>query len=235
MLARLTAAFIVIFWIAMMGLLIRNEYFPENSRLREIPPAHVLKMVFVHEQPTLLQIHSDKQLIGQLTLTPSTIDETGDRRVDFAGNVRVRLANGRKPRLAWDGRWIMGRTFKTKHLTFGITMQDFTGNQVDGERRVEVEMSPAENRAHVVLKSASGIDDERDYSMDQNGARNFFRDLGIDPMMMAALTAQKSTMMTDIHARQSSLKIHGERVETYLVSIEQAGQTMADFAVNQIG
>ncbi len=234
MLARLAAAFIIIFWIAMMGLLVRNEFGPENSALNRIPPAHVLKVFFLRNTPSLLQIYSDRRLVGQVSITPRTDPRTMIRTVEFDGRMSVRLANGTRPGLTGAGVWTMDRGFQTRHLRLGLGMQDPLAGGAETERRADVEIDPVANRAHVVLQ-AQGEIDTRDYTLDENGARDFFRDLGVDPTMMAALTAQKSTLTTEVHARLSSIKIRDERVETYLVTIEQAGQTLAEIYVNQAG
>jgi hypothetical protein len=50
MLNRLFSAAIVIFWCVMTFLLIKNEVAPEGSNVSEVPIAHVLKLIYLHEQ-----------------------------------------------------------------------------------------------------------------------------------------------------------------------------------------
>src|SRR5262245_7266621 len=64
MIYRTAAALIVVFWLVMTTLLIRNEVNPEDSRLREVPVTHVLKLLYLHEQPSHLRIYAGGTPIG---------------------------------------------------------------------------------------------------------------------------------------------------------------------------
>ena len=69
---RTVAIFIVLFWLTMTGLLVHQQVRPGDSALREVPPAHVVKLLFMHHQPSNLNIYSDKLRLGQLVIEPET-------------------------------------------------------------------------------------------------------------------------------------------------------------------
>ena len=227
MLHRVASLLIIVFWLTMTALLVRNEFAPEGSRMREVPIGHVLKLLFIHEQTSRLNITSDAQPIGQFNLHPH-IDPTTEMRVlNLDGMLHVRLGAGARQRVQWDGAVIYDRAFAFRHLDFGFTL--FYPTQL----KVQIEVQPEANRAHVALSGATGLIDERDYTLDQAGAHELLAQMGVDPALLASFGA--TAVAPTFRARQSSLLLHGERVDTYLVTIEQGGQVLADIHVSQLG
>jgi hypothetical protein len=106
--------------------------------------------------------------------------------------------------------------------------------------KTEVTIEPAKNRAHVALHSQGQapprewyLIEEHDYTLDQAGARELFAQTGLDP---ALLTTNRAPQITPkVRARSSSMLFHGDRLETYLLTIEQGGQTLAEMHVSQLG
>jgi hypothetical protein len=73
-----------------------------------------------------------------------------------------------------------------------------------------------------------------EYALDEKGARDWLREQGIDPSFIMNLQSVHSTPPV-VKALQSSLELHGENIETWLVSVEQGGQTMLEAHVSQLG
>ena len=80
MIYRTVAALIVFFWILMTTLLIRNEVNPEDSRVREVPLTHVLKLLYLHEQASDLRIYAGGTAIGHLRVHPHRHRREGEGR-----------------------------------------------------------------------------------------------------------------------------------------------------------
>ncbi|WP_184212416.1 hypothetical protein [Prosthecobacter dejongeii] len=71
MLWRILSAIIVLFWAAMMGLLIRDTYFPDQSRFAVVPPSFVFDL-FLAEAAAFnntLHLYHEKEKIGHTTFT----------------------------------------------------------------------------------------------------------------------------------------------------------------------
>ena len=66
MLYRTCAALIVVFWLVMAGLLVRQHVGAGDAALREVPVAHVVKLLLSPEQPSVLNSFSDQQRLGHL-------------------------------------------------------------------------------------------------------------------------------------------------------------------------
>ncbi len=228
MLTRILSVAIVVFWLTMTGLLVRTELHPGGSRLSAVPVGHVLKLLFLHEQSSDLNILSDGQRLGYLRLRPKVEKETQARVFEFIGNLQIRLPQMPKQRFSWDGALTMNRGFAVQRMTFGLTMHQPMAYRVDllvdAQARV----------AQVLLKERERGVEEETFTLDQAGAAQAMEHFGIEPMLLRAIGG-KSAARPEIAAQQSSLLIRGERVETYLVTFKQSGQTLLKIQVSQIG
>lgn len=225
---RAISILIVLFWLTMTALLLRSEIKPGDSALREVPPGHVVKLILHHRQKSELNIMSDKLRLGHLHIVPQTRKEDGMRVFSFTGNLLFLLPGGDRQRVAWDGDCELDRDLTVHRFRLGVTMHE-------PERlRSEVVVLPGENLAQYTLSSANGVLERQSYSLDEKGARDVMRQLGIDPSMLPIDPLPK-TKPPVIKAHQSSLDVQGERMDTYLVSVEANGQTLMECHVNQLG
>ncbi len=228
MLVRAAAILIVLFWLTMTGLLLRHEIKPGDSALREVPVGHVVKLVFHHQQTSDLNIINDKLRLGQLRIAPLNDKEAGLRTIVFTGSLHLPVPGAKSQRVAWDGELEMDKAFATRRFRFGVKVHE------PAELRSEILVLPAENVAHYELRSATGVLERQSYSLDERGAREVFQQFGLDPALLP--TAPRARIAAPIFkAQQSSIKIHGERMDTYLVTVEANGQTWIECHINQLG
>ncbi len=226
---RSLAAVIVIFWIAMSALLLRSELGPSDSRLRAVPAGHVMKLLFAHEQTSDLNIYSDRQRIGHLRLHPRVRKEDGARVLEFSGRFQLTLPGTAPWRVAWDGSMEMTRLLDVQSFHLGLTLRDL------GNSRLELTFLPPENLARYELWNAGVVVDKADFPLDERGAQAVVDRLGIPPDIFRMARGSKSAKPAEITALQSSIEIHGEKIDTYLVTIRQNGQTMIEVHVSQLG
>jgi hypothetical protein len=227
MLYRAAAITIVLFWITMTALLLRNELQPGDSALREVPFSHVAKLLFLHGQASDLNIYSDKLRLGHLRIQPQANTTTGARVIEYSGNLQF-IAPGQRRRIAWDGTVDMDKKLTMRRFTLGVSVHE------PMDLRSEVTVLPAENVAHYELRSNTGTLERQDYTLDERGAREVLLQLGLNPSLLASAQKQRTTPPR-IKAQQSTLDIHGESIDTYLVTIEHNGQTLLEFHVSQLG
>jgi hypothetical protein len=225
---RVVAILIVVFWLTMTALLLRNEIKPADSALREVPAGHVVKLLLHHQLPSDLNIISNKMRLGHLRIDPKARKDGKPRTIGFTGNLVFIIPGGDRQRVAWDGEVEMDQELAIQRFRLGVTMHD------QEKLRSEIVIEPAENVAHYVLSTSSGILERQDYTLDERGARDVFRQLGIDPSMLPVTPTVRSKPPV-IKAQQSSIEIHGERMDTYLVTVESNGQTWIECHVDQLG
>src|SRR4030095_14893962 len=122
MIYRTVAALIVVFWLVMTTLLIRNEVNPEDSRVREVPLTHVFKLLYLHEQASDLRIYAGGTSIGHLRFHPRNDKETHDRLVEFTGTIQLQVPDRR--RISWDGTLRMYPYSELMQSEWGVTLHD---------------------------------------------------------------------------------------------------------------
>ena len=228
MLYRFLAASIVVFWLTMTALLLRKELGPGDTSLREVPVAHVVKMMLAHEQSSDLQIYNEKLNVGRLQIHPHIGKEDGQRRVDLSGALQLTLPGMSRQRVAWTGGVDLDKHLDPQRFNVAVTFRDPATYTVD--LRVE----PVEHRITVESRAGQQLIKRSQYSLDEKGASDWMRDQGMDPTLLRSLHNPRSTPLV-MKALQSSLEVRGEKVETYLISAEQGGQTLFEAHVSQLG
>jgi len=234
MIYRTVAVFIVLFWLTMTGLLMHQQMRPGNSALREVPVAHVVKLLFMHRadpeiSKSRLNIYSDKLRLGQLNITPDTGDRGQHRDLKFDGDLQILIPGGKREHIAWRGVLQMDKLLTIKRFQLAVdthTPTDLTS---------EIVVVPEENIAHFQLSAPNGVVERQDYTLDERGARTALEQVGLDPTLLPISTKQPSAAALECKARQSSLDVPGGRMDTYLVTVESNGQTLLECHVDQLG
>jgi hypothetical protein len=229
MLYRTVAIFIVLFWLTMTGLLVHQQIRPGDSALREVPPAHVVKLLFMHHYVSNLNIYSDKSRLGQLILTPDVGPKGQDRNFKFDGDLQIFVPRGKRARVKWNGRVEMDKLLAVKRFQMAVdthTPTDLTS---------EIVIIPEEHIAHFKLSAPNGAVERQDFTLDERGARAALEQVGLDPALFPISTKQQAAMSLQIKARQSTLDVLGGRMDTYLVTVESNGQTLLECHVDQLG
>jgi hypothetical protein len=229
MLYRTIAALIVIFWVTMTALLIRSELSPADARLREVPVSHVVKLIFAHEQPSELSIFNDKLRLGQMRVHPAVRALDGARVVDFSGNLHILLPGATRQRVTWDGTLELTRTLDMQSVRFALTFRE------EDAYRFELVVRPPEKVFRYSWNIGGGLPDEREFTLDEAGMRAALAELEVDPTLLGTMRTTRNSAPPEFTARISSLKLHGEKVDTYLVAIRMNGQTLIEMHISQLG
>lgn len=228
MLSRLAAFFIVTFWFVMTWLLVRSEITPDDSAVREVPISHVLKLVYLHEQPSDLAVYNGVNWIGSLRLIPRIDGDSKARLLDVTGDLQLALAPGNRARLNWMGLLELTPEYEFKHSKWTVTMQE------PGYLKAELE-SDAGSKPRFSLRTHEGVVSEGDVPTDEAGlsslAKHFNLGLNFDELTKQGREQSPPT----VRARQSSLRWRGEKTDTFLVTIEQNGQTWLKAHFSQLG
>jgi len=226
---RAVAIFIVLFWLAMTGLLVHQQLRPGDSALREIPASHVVKLLFMHHERSTLNIYSDKLRLGQLILEPVVNDDGQQRDLHFSGDLQVLALGGKRERIGWKGELNMDRLLAIKRFQLAVATHTPT------DLVSEITVFPDKNLAHYELRASNGTVERQDYTLDERGARAALEQVGIDSSLLPGSNKKQIAPSVEIKARQSTLAVPGGRMDTYLVSVESNGQTLLEFHVDQLG
>ncbi|MEO6788100.1 MAG: hypothetical protein ABI318_18395, partial [Chthoniobacteraceae bacterium] len=130
MLHRLVIICITGFWLAMTGLLVVRELYPESTRLNAVPLGYVGQLVFQHEQSSDLRIYASEKEPGYLHIQPRTLADSGRRVLEFNGDVNFTLPGGHHQHLFWAGTFEMSRTLAPERLHLDLSTREL-GRHMD--------------------------------------------------------------------------------------------------------
>lgn len=228
MLYRAAAVLIVVFWIAMTALLVRKELSPGATALREVPVSHVMKLMFLHAQASDLNLHGDGKLLGALRIHPQVRADDGARMLEVSGRLLVSLPGAPRQRISWGGSIEMNRTLEMRTSRLQINFAE------PNAYAVNLLIDPKANRLHYQTHSAGTTLTQGDFPLEAKGAYQWMREQGIDPALFQSSRAPAMPHPT-FRAWESSIQIHGQKLDTYRVAVEHGGHTLLEFHVNQIG
>ena len=234
MISRLLSVTIILFWITMTTLLVRTELWPNHSRLRTVPIEHVAKLMWLHAQAGDHERASDLIVwnggfrIGHLHLEPMIRESDGARLLEYSGNLQVKLPGSPRTRISWDGIAEFDAEWRLGSLLLGLGMKE------PSQMRAEILVKPAENHATYTLSNAGVELESHQFTLDEAGLKKVLAQVDLDPALYD--TFRSSSRATPIiTAQQSSINIHHERIETYLIEVRQGGQTLIEAHISQLG
>ena len=236
MLTRALSILIIGFWLIMIGLLVRKELGPGGTALREVPVGHVIKLLLMHGEASDLNIFNDKLCLGHLHIHPHMHKDTRSRVIDFVGHLQILVPGMERQRVAWDGELELEKDLATRRFTLGLTFRDPTIPEKFASR-LQVTISPVEKLITWTVRSGDRPPEPPvSYSLDEAGMQRALRELIPDQSMLQMFQNQTKTVAPPvIRAHQSHLLYHGQRLDTYLVTVQQSGQTLLEFDVTQLG
>jgi len=222
----LFAVFIAAFWGVMMFLLVRVEMRPDSDSLLSVPVSHVWRIVFRHSQASELSILEKGQPIGGVTLQPKTDETTGERSLNFGGNMWMRIPLSPRQRLIWDGDLIFDSAMATANLrlSFFIREQD---------TRTVIEWSPVRKEFKYVVLQGKTVVDQGKVGTTPAGFEALLGKLGIDPAVVRS--SASSLKPPVVEAVQGSLTVRGEKVSAYIINVKQGTTTIFQCYISQIG
>ncbi len=225
-------ASIALFWVTMWTLLIRAELNPKEAALRAVPIAKVAGVFFRHEQSSELFIHGDGSHLGKFRVTPHERSADDSRIVDFSGNFQFRHSDEHR-RVIWDGSLEFDRAFALKVVRLAFSVFDRSGPHAENAR-TEIEIDPAQRIAICTEKFGLAVTDRRTIPLDEAGIRTLMEERGIDPALLATMASSQSAA-PEITARQSTVLVHDQRVDAYLVTVQVNQQTLLEVQLNSLG
>ncbi len=229
MIHRLAAFIIAVFWFVMTLLLVRNELSPDASRVREVPIAHVLKLLFLHEQPSDLTVYNGPTSIGSVRVHPR-LDHDGQTRVlDLSGEMHLTLSADQRTRFNWLGLLDMTPTYDIKRSRWTVTILE------PGYLRAEIETPEGSKTARFTLRTRDRVINEGELPVEKGGFAGLASQLSLGGNFDALVKQGREQAPPVVRARQSSLRWRGEKTETYLVTIEQNGQMLIEAHFSQLG
>jgi hypothetical protein len=230
MLHRITAMLIIGFWLAMTGLLVVREIYPDSTKLNNIPIAHVGRLLFQHEQASELVIRDKQKDVGTFYVQPRVNRQTRDRWIEFHGNIGVTLPGAGKQRISWSGNATMDDAFNVVHLKISL----YTYDPIQG---IDFDIDTPTNLAKYTISNQGYELEKGSFTMDQTGLTSLLKRAGLPVAVFQSLlsSSQKTMASPEVGSRLSTIKMNGETLSAYVVSVSVSGQTLFEAHVTQLG
>ena len=229
MLHRLTIMLITGFWLAMTGLLVVRELYPEATRLNAVPAGYVGQLVFQHEQASDLRIFVSGKESGFLHIQPRNVAGTGSRNVELNGNINLTLPGDASQRIAWAAVFELNRDFSKKRLHLDLSMPE-PGQHVD------IVVDFAGKKATFGAKMGEHFVNETTFTLDEAGFGALMSRAGVPEMLMKQLKASQNEMpKIEFSGQSSSTVISGQKLSTFLLTLKAGGQNVIEAQVSQLG
>jgi hypothetical protein len=215
---RIFVAMVVAFWLVMSGLLMRMELSPERNTFLNVPVSHVVKLMFFHEQPSVLSIDENGQRIGSFLLRPKNAE--GRRELHFSGNIALGLPWNERQRISWNGKLEMGKQFEVQTIELGFGTRE---SEIDAHFSVDVR----DRLGHYEVRREREVLQRGSFRL--NELRTLAQQEDINLALMQDLQAPK------IVARPTKMRIGNEEIEAYLITVAREKETLARIYVSQLG
>lgn len=226
-------AAIFIFWAAMWTLLVRTEHAPEMASVRRVPIEHVLKLLFQHEQASDLSIRVNRDRLGNVRIQPRHDETSGALALEFNGTMQVQLPDTQRRRLSWNGAIDLAEALDVNGLSFTLMSRN-PGDRNSQPIRVEFAVDAKTKTAEYGFREGEGMITRQRISLDRAGLELALANAGLDASVLPAATAPPLTT-PEVKAHRARLMVKGERLETYLLTLTQEGQTLGEVHVSQMG
>ena len=231
MLHRFLVILIVCFWLAMTGLLVVRELYPESTSLNAIPVSYVGLLVFQHQQSSDLQIFSGNKdtEVGFIHVQARPISQPNKRDLELHGTLSIGLPKGAQHRLSWKGNIEMTRQFAVERLHLDLSTQGPT-------HHLDIVVDCLAQTATFAVKMDEKIVDLTTVTLDENGLGMLIAKAGLNPAMLQQIKSIGGGIPhPDFSAQTSSLVLSGEKLSTYLLTLKAGDQTFFEAHMSQLG
>jgi hypothetical protein len=222
---RILSVLIVAFWLVMSGLLLRLQFWPEESGVLAVPVEHVLRLLFTHALPSNLNIAFGGRPYGSLSVRPN-IAENGERRLRTSGNARLRLPLLPRDQLIWSSTLNLDQRLAFRNLAASLSLRE-TGTDID------FEIDSASQAVHYSIAQNKKLVRESTVPLSREGAAVLLRQAQLNPEILDAL--KSSAAPAHVSAKLTNFSFRHEKIEAYSVGVYQGETALLEIYVNQLG
>jgi hypothetical protein len=213
----------------MTGMLVVRELYPESWRLNEVPVSHLGRLLFQQMASSDLQIFDATKEVGYLHFQPKIAEGSAERVLEFNGSVNLTIPEIGAHHFSWIGHAMFDAKLRLLRLQFSVASSEPGG-------QLEVALDPLANTASYAVREGRQLGESVTFTMDEKGVAALLEKLGVPRALLAQLHTQTSAMPAPaITAEESTLKLNGEKITTYLFSVKIEDQVLLDADLGQIG
>jgi hypothetical protein len=239
MIWRFAAALVMLFWAVMTGLLLREVYFPAESRFAEVPARMVLDLFLEQAQiqQGMLHLYHEQEKIGHAMLQVTAHDQAGKRHsydLTTRGVVERTQKGGARVNATWEVRGLLDVSGSWRGMEVLAALpqpkMDLTVRWKEGAELPEIR----------ILQNGKPLVDESQFKTmlamlksGQNlGGAGWMAALGLGGVDLQKLN-EKPEM--PVEARQAMMSIAGRERACYLIRVPLPGSQEVRLLFTEIG
>ncbi len=223
---RLVSTLGILFWAVMTGLLVRDTYFPEESRFAEVPPGMVLDMFLTHRGSTssMLLFRDDAKIgCANISVTADSVPPGQPRlyRLRGSGLIEGMVLGRPGSSLSWLLESELGEDSQWKRLQFQsrLTPADGARGEDDGLLTM-LSWKAGDALPHVELREGGRkiLDSSMVATLLQG------RQLPLAGLIEKGSAAGNATAgIAQLTAREGLMRLAGKRRKCYILTVQLAG------------
>ena len=226
----------------MTGLLIRAELFPGLRDAAPVPPAHVFKQMFLHEETSDLALYRQRKRLGALHVQPHRTAETpgigATHTLNLTGNSTLDILGQPDQRMSLKATFELDDTQSIRHFDFFATIRaphTKGAAKEDDSLGISFDGSPVSDRYHYLIRHGEVLDKEASGTMEQLLSDPGLQVFGIDPRTVVKQAFAQAAGSFNTDARRSSMQFNGETVDTYLLTFHHGDTLESTVQMTQLG
>ena len=103
-------------------------------------------------------------------------------------------------------------------------------------QQLELDVDSAKNLAHFTISLNAEEIEKGSFTLDQNGMTSLLERTGLPVGILKSLLSKQTSLPAPaVTARQSTLKMGGETISTYVISATLSGQPLVEAHITQLG
>jgi hypothetical protein len=226
MLYRSVAAIIVIFWLVMMALLVKIELHPDETDILDVPVPYVMHLLFKHAQISILTVQQEGAPIGTISVRPALTGTTGST-LESSGALNMMLPLGSRQRLNYNGGVDMDNAMRVRAFHLDVSNQE-------QHTRLNLHGDFARKVFTFEVRMADRVVAEQTLPMDLSNLEPvLLQNAGLQGTALPGISSSIAPPV--VTARETQIRLHGEKLQVYEVTVMEASARVLDFYVTEVG
>lgn len=248
---------IILFWLLMTGLLVRVELFPDRGELLPIPVTHIVKLIFLHQQPSSLFLYNpQRQRLGEFHLQPQRVKNPDANGTEFlnllggSGATTVRFPGVPNGRMTFRFSMELSEKYEVQRFDWSATLHTPGDKGPDGKKTstsvgFEFDGRPAHDDYHYLIRIGDKVEKEASGTMASLLADPHLSVMGFDPRAVLDQwearqrnppgSAAPAPNPVEVTARRGMLHFNGDDIETFLLTLRYQDSYETTIHLSQLG
>ena len=235
---RVLVVGIIVFWVWMMALLFQTEWLPgAPGQQSPVPTAYIWKLMFLHQEPSDLVLFSRGQRLGSFHLQPHREEQTSPgesgpfRSVKALGGFNFDSPWAARQNVVLHGLLELDSHDDVQRLELSAAFH--TPKQPTPGWSFALDGQPPTGQWHYSIRQGDDLIREKSGTLAELLDLPELRSLGVDPASLGRM--QQQLAHATIIAHRDKLRMNGDEIDAYVVSVKDASGLETTLHMNQLG